>query len=63
MLRNHLYLPHRYTIRFALFLMTFDSRVHARGGARGQNLGHLIFFIYFIIIIIIILKNDILFSI
>ena len=40
MLRNHLYLPHRYSIRFALFLMTLDSRVHARGGARGQNLGH-----------------------
>ena len=25
--------------------MTLDSRVHAQGGARGQDLGHLIFFI------------------
>ena len=43
MLRNHSYLPHRYSIRFALFLMTLDTRVHAGGGARGQNLGHLSF--------------------
>ena len=32
MLRNHSYLPHRYSIRFALFLMTLDTRVHAGGG-------------------------------
>ena len=43
MLRNNSYLPHRYSIRFALFLMTLDTRVHAGGGARGQNLGHLHF--------------------
>ena len=56
MLRNHSYLPHRYSIRFALFL-TLDTRVpvHAGGGARGQNLGHLIFFFFFF-------KNDILIS-
>ena len=47
MLRNHLYLPHRYSIRFVLILMTLDSRVHAGGGARGQNLGHLNFFFFF----------------
>ena len=35
------------TIRFALFLMTLDSRVRAQGGARGQDLGHLIFFFFF----------------
>ena len=58
MLRNHSYLPHRYSIRFALFLMTLDTRVHARGEARGQNLGHLNFFF-----LLILLKNDILFSI
>ena len=58
MLRNHSYLPHRYSIRFALFLMTLDTRVHAGGGARGQNLGHLIFFFFLML-----LKNDILFSI
>ena len=50
MLRNHSYLPHRYSIRFALFLLALDSRVHAGGGARGQNLGHLIFFFFFNII-------------
>ena len=49
MLTNHSYLPHRYSIRFALFLMTLDTtRVHAGGGARGQNLGHLIFFFFFL---------------
>ena len=48
MLRNHSYLPHRYSIRFALLLMTLDTRVHAGGGARGQNLGHLIFFCFFV---------------
>ena len=58
MLRNHSYLPHRYSIRFALFLMTLDTRVHAGGGARGQNLGHLNFFF-----LLILLTNDILFSI
>ena len=47
MLRNHSYLPHRYSIRFALLLMTLDTRVHAGGGARGQNLGCLIFFYFF----------------
>ena len=47
MLRNILHLPHRYSIRFALFLMTLDSRVNALGGARGQNLGHLNFFFFF----------------
>ena len=47
MLRNHSYLPHRYSIRFALFLMTLDTRVLAGGGARGQNLGHLFFFFFF----------------
>ena len=34
--------------------MTLDTRVHAGGGARGQNLGHLVFFFFF--------KNDILIS-
>ena len=57
MLRNHSYLPHRYSIRFALFLMTLDTRVHAEGGARGQNLGHLNFFFFFFF-----LENDILIS-
>ena len=56
MLRNHSYLPHRYCIRFALFLMTLDTRVHAGGGARGKNLGHLNFFFFFFF------KNDILIS-
>ena len=65
MLRNHSYLPHRYYIRFALLLMTLDTRVHAGGVARGQNLGHLnFFFIYlFFFLLLILLKNDILFSI
>ena len=40
MFRNHSYLHHRYSIRFALFLMTLDSMVYAQGGARGQDLGH-----------------------
>ena len=54
MLRNHSYLPHRYSIRFALFLMTLDTRVHAGGEARGQNLGQLIFiYLYFFFINII----------
>ena len=51
MFRNS-YFDHRYSIRltwFALFLMILDSRVHALGGARGQDPGLLIF--YFIIII------------
>ena len=30
----------------ALFLMTLDTRVHAGGGARGQNLGHFFFFFF-----------------
>ena len=52
MLRNHSYLPHRYSIRFALFLMTLGTRVHVvvgggGGGARGQNLEHLNFFFFF----------------
>ena len=55
MFRNHSYLHHRYSIRFALCLMTLDIRVHAQGGARGQDLGHLFFFF------LILLKNDILF--
>ena len=58
MLRNHSYLPHRYSLRFALFLMTLDTRVRAGGGARGQNLGHLKFFFFLLILL-----NDILFSI
>ena len=57
MLRNHSYLPHRYSIRFALFLMTLDTRVHAGGGAKGQNLEHLNFFFFFFFF-----KNDILIS-
>ena len=60
MLRNHSYLPHRYSIRFALFLMTLDTRVHAGGGARGQNLGHLNFFFFFFFFFF--FKNDILIS-
>ena len=65
MLRNHSYLPLRYSIRFALFLMTLDSRVHVGGGARGQNLGHLIFllFFFFFFFFLMLLKNDILISI
>ena len=59
MFRNHPYLDHRYCIRFALFLMTLVSRVHAQGGTRGQDLGHLIFFYLFIFLLS---KNDILFS-
>ena len=59
MLRNHSYLPHRYSIRFALFLMTLDTRVHAGGGARGQNLGHLNFFFFFFFFFF---MNDILIS-
>ena len=54
---DHSYLHHRYSIRFALVLMTLHSRFHAQGGARGQDIGHLILFL------LIILKNDILFSI
>ena len=53
-----MYLPHRYSIRFALFLMTLDTRVHAGGGARVQNLGHLNFFFFFFFFF----KNDILIS-
>ena len=67
MLRNHSYLPHRYSIRFALFLMTLDTRVHAGGGARGQNLGHLNFFFFFFFLrmtffFFFFFKNDILIS-
>ena len=50
MFRNHSYLHHRYSIRFALCLMTLDFRVHAQGGARGQDLGHIFFFFFFNII-------------
>ena len=55
----------RDTIRFALFLMTLDSRVRAQGGARDQDLGHLIFyfflFIFFLFFFFLILeKNDVL---
>ena len=46
MFRNDLYMHQRDCIRFALFLMTLDSRVRAQGGARGQDLGHLILFIF-----------------
>ena len=48
MFRNDLYMHRRVCIRFALFLMTLDSRVCAKGGARGQDLGHPIFFIIII---------------
>ena len=58
MLRNHSYLPHRYSVRSALFLMTLDTRVHAGGGARGQNVGHLNFFFFFFFFFF---KNDIFF--
>ena len=54
MFRNDLYMHQRDSIRFALFLLTLDFRVGAQGGARGQDLGHLIF------IFLILLKNDIL---
>ena len=47
MFRNDLYMHQRDSIRFALFLMTLDSRVRAQRGARGQDLGHLIFFFFF----------------
>ena len=50
------HLHHWYSIRFALCLMRLDSRVHAQGGARGQDLGHIIFiylFIFFFFLIII----------
>ena len=47
MFRNDLYMHQRDSIRFALFLMTLDSRVRAQGGARGQDLGHPIFFFFF----------------
>ena len=45
--RNDLYVHQGDSIRFALFLMTLDSRVRAQGVARGQDLGHLIFFFFF----------------
>ena len=44
MFRNHSYLHHRYSIGFALFLMTLHSRFHVQGGARGQDLEDLRFF-------------------
>ena len=48
MFRNDLYMHQRDSIRFALFLMTLESRVHAQGGARGQDLGpHFFFFFFF----------------
>ena len=47
MFRNDLYMHQRDSIRFALFLMTLDSRVRAQGGARGQDLGHHFFFFFF----------------
>ena len=62
MFRNDLYMHQRDSIRFALFLMTSDSRVRAQGGARGQDLGHLtFFFLFFLFFFFLILgKNDIL---
>ena len=57
MFRNDLYMHQRDSVRFDLFLMTLDSRVRAQGGARGQDLGHLIFFFFFFLILG---KNDIL---
>ena len=51
MFRNDLYMHRRDSIRFALFLKTLDSRVRARGGARGQNLGRPIFYFFFFYII------------
>ena len=47
MFRNDLYMHQRDSIRFALFLMTLESRVRAQGGARGQDLGHHFFFFFF----------------
>ena len=47
MFRNDSYLHQRYSVRFALFLMILDSSVHAQGGARGQDLGHLIIIFFF----------------
>ena len=58
MFRNDSYVHQRNSIRFALFLMTLDSRVCAQGGARGQDLGHFFFFFFFFFLIL--LKNDIL---
>ena len=46
MFRNQSYLHHGDSLWFALFLMTLDSRVHAQGGARGQDLGYLIFIFF-----------------
>ena len=60
MLRNRSYLPHRYSIRFALFLMTLDTRALGGGGARGQNLGHLIFFFFLSFFFFFFFENDIL---
>ena len=37
LLRNHSYLYHRYSISFAMYLMTLNSRGHNQGDARGQN--------------------------
>ena len=47
MFRNHSHLHYMYSIWFALFLMTLQSRVNAPGGARGQDLGYLILFYFF----------------
>ena len=63
MFRNDLYMHQRDSIRFALFLMTLDSRIRAQGGARGQDLGHLFFFFFFSFFFfsfLILGKNDIL---
>ena len=57
MFRKDLYMHQRDSIRFALFLMTLDSRVRAQGGARGQDLGLPIFFFFFFFIIIIIIEE------
>ena len=63
MFRNHSYLDHKYCIRCVLLLMiALDCRVHAQGGARGQDLGHLFFF-FISVLLLLLLKNDILFSI
>ena len=35
---------------FALFLMTLHSRFHVQGGARGQDLAHLILFFLLILL-------------
>ena len=40
MIKNQSYFNHRNPIGFAFFCQ-FGPWVHARGGARGQNLGHL----------------------